>query len=82
MESKFKEDLKTVLDGGVLNYGKLFSPQEIEQMILAEGYLQSDYDSNGWQLDFWHYYKHESLPPITYSGCWFTAENNIYLTEN
>lgn len=80
--NKFKEDLQTVLDGGVLNYGKLYSPQEIEQMILAVGYSQSDFDTNGWQLYFWRIYEHKSLPPITYSGCWFTAENDVYLTKN
>lgn len=51
----------------------------IESILGDLGYEQSDFDTNGWEMDFWIHYQHEdpNYPPLCISGTGITKE--VYL---
>lgn len=47
------------------------SPSELGEMLESFGYEQDDFDTNGWEWDFWSNYSHDNLPQLRMSGTGF-----------
>ena len=74
-----KELLKSVLDGKVESVSIPYAPpSEIEKILKELGIdtKQHDININGWDVDFWIYYKYKNERYI-FSGSWFYGKYNF-----
>jgi hypothetical protein len=54
------ELIKSVIDGVNEKVSLPFKPlKEYEDLIESLGYVQCDWNTNGWQIDFWQYFGKE-----------------------
>ena len=68
-EEKSRYDVTLDLTGSELN------PYTLGELLEKEfGYRHEDTETNGWQIDFWSYYTHDTKPLLCVSGCGMTFE--------
>ncbi len=69
----FKKEIDKVLSGEITTTESLtlVSPHEVDAYLTEEGLTQGDFDSNGWDWDFWmSYYKNGKKYFLAGSG-WY-----------
>lgn len=66
---EFKEDIQKVLNGELQHVKSsiLLSPKDVHEYLESIGLEQGDFDSNGWDWDFWMSYT-KGDEEFTFSG--------------
>lgn len=70
---EFKEKAQRVLEGKAVCFTtiELLSPDKADQVLKSLNFEQGDFDSNGWDWDFWMtYYKDGEKYTLSGSG-WY-----------
>lgn len=57
------------------------NPAKVEELLKELGYEQTDFDTNGWEMDFWITFKKPGEPNIIVGGCGYTFTLKLYLEE-
>ena len=81
---EFKEQLSKVLNGEITEFktSKLMSPDEASSILDEHGFEQGDFDSNGWDWDFWMtYYKDDVKYYLSGSG-WYNRGLTFRINTN
>ena len=77
LEEKSRYEISLDLSDTELN------PYTLGTLLEEEfGYEQDNQDDNGWQLDFWIYYKKKSEPTLLIQGTGITFELNLRGNED
>ena len=64
--------------------GTQLSLCDCENLLKELGYYIEDSDHNGWEMDFWWYFSHETdtnMPQIVVGGCGYTGDLWIAFTD-
>lgn len=54
--------------------GKKINPSQLEELLEKLGYEQYNSDSNGWEMDFWIYFRKPNYQDLIISGTGITFE--------
>ena len=81
----FEKEIDKVISGEIqlANSNILMSPEKVNVYLISEGLEQGNFDSNGWDWDFWmEYFKGDKKFILSGSGWYnnglsFYSENNI-----
>lgn len=57
-------------DAESVKIGREFCPQDVENALQKYGYGKVDQETNGWDVDFWIYFKKDQAQ-LTLSGSWY-----------
>lgn len=57
------------------------NPENVKIILRELGYSQNDFDSNGWDYDFWYTFVKEEKRAIILSGTGATFDLKIYLDD-
>lgn len=68
LEEEIPYDVELDLSDSPLN------PYTLWEMLEELGYERVDQDKNGWQMDFWIYFKKENCENLVVRGCGITFE--------
>jgi hypothetical protein len=80
----FEIEIDKVLSGEitVTNSHVLISPEEVNLYLQSEGLEQGNFDSNGWDWDFWmEYFKGDKKFILAGSG-WYNKGLSFYSENN
>ena len=64
-------------------------PYHVKDILEDLGYIDDDFDTNGWQIDYWFHFQHresDKFPPLCLSGTaiihemYLRGEDNDYVT--
>ena len=64
-------------------------PYHVKDILEDLGYIDDDFDTNGWQMDYWFHFQHpesDKFPPLCLSGTaiihemYLRGEDNDYVT--
>jgi hypothetical protein len=51
----------------------------IKDVLILEGYtMEDDWDTNGWDHDFWIKFEHPEKPTIQFAGSWYYGNYNLF----
>lgn len=77
----FKKEIDKVLKGELTSTSSniLVSPSEIDTYLKNEGLIQGDFDSNGWDWDFWMEYLSKDNRYILSGSGWYNTGLTFYL---
>lgn len=79
----FTKEIDKVLSGEikVANTETLISPETINIYLKKEGLEQGNFDSNGWDWDFWMEYIREDKTYILSGSGWYNRGLSFYIKE-
>lgn len=58
------------------------NPQNMIDIFSELGYDEVDFDSNGWEYDFWYTFVKEGEKNIILAGCGITFDLQMYFDDN
>jgi hypothetical protein len=73
---ELKEALDDIISGKVKFdvFARKLTPNDINKLLIENGFIHIDLDSNGWQHDFWDYYELDGIK-LTHSGSWYYGQS-------
>lgn len=79
----FKKEIDKVLSGEIklASTDKLISPDLVDGYLISEGLEQGNFDSNGWDWDFWMEYIKGDLTYILSGSGWYNRGLTFSLQE-
>lgn len=79
----FKKEIDKVISGEIklANTQTLLSPNTIDSYLKESGLEQGNFDSNGWDWDFWMEYLKEDKTYILSGSGWFNNGLSFSLKE-
>lgn len=79
----FKKEIDKVLRGEFsrASSNTLISPNEIDAYLKSEGLEQGNFDSNGWDWDFWMEYLSKDKRYILSGSGWYNTGLTFYLEK-
>lgn len=80
---EFKELLLKVLSGEIKSFttSTLMSPEDADKILKNHGFEQGDFDSNGWDWDFWHTYTKDGVKYCLSGSGWYNRGLTFGITE-
>jgi hypothetical protein len=80
---EFKELLLKVLSGEIKSFttSTLMSPDVVAKIILESGFEEGDFDSNGWDWDFWQTYTKDGVKYCLSGSGWYNRGLTFGITE-
>lgn len=59
------------------------NPQILSDILVDKlGYLDDEFETNGWEMDFWIKFRKEGLPTIMIVGCGMTFGLSLTIDED
>jgi hypothetical protein len=79
----FKKEIDKVLSGEIklANTETLTSPDKIDSYLKESGLEQGNFDSNGWDWDFWMEYGKEDKVYILAGSGWYNTGLQFFLKK-
>jgi hypothetical protein len=79
---EFKENLLILLDGQIDTFKTetLISPDKADQILKENGFAQKDFESNGWDWDFWMTYEKDGCEYTLGGSGWYN--NGLHFSKN
>lgn len=80
----FEKEIDKVLSGEITlaNSNVLISPEKVNLYLKSNGLEQGNFDSNGWDWDFWMEYYKENKKFILAGSGWYNNGLSFYSEEN
>ena len=79
----FKKEIDKVLSGEIklANTNTLLSPDVVDSYLKESGLEQGDFDSNGWDWDFWMEYLKEDKTYVLSGSGWYNNGLSFSIKE-
>lgn len=71
----FKKEIDRVIKGEITGAKSkiLVSPDEVDKYLTSLGFVQEDFDSNGWSWDFWMSYSKDGIRYTLSGSGWYNT---------